>query len=96
MLVLHDAATGEYAYGRKQGLTDTQVSAFTETLYDEAKKQGLILISMKDDWQRILAFENGDEGWLYVAVVVDLFNREVVGCSIKPRMSQRQSSVFFS
>lgn len=28
-----------------------------------------------------------DEGWLYLAVVLDLFNREVVGWSIKPRMS---------
>lgn len=27
-----------------------------------------------------------DEGWLYLAVVLDLFNREVVGWSIKPRM----------
>lgn len=27
------------------------------------------------------------EGWLYVAIVLDLFNREVVGWSIKPRMT---------
>lgn len=27
------------------------------------------------------------EGWLYLAVVLDLFNREVVGWSIKPRMT---------
>lgn len=28
-----------------------------------------------------------EDGWLYPAVVLDLFNREVVGWSIKPRMS---------
>ena len=28
-----------------------------------------------------------DEGWLYLAVVLDLFNREVVGWSIKPKMT---------
>lgn len=28
-----------------------------------------------------------DEGWLYLAEVLDLFNREVVGWSIKPRMT---------
>ncbi|KVD19168.1 transposase [Burkholderia ubonensis] len=28
-----------------------------------------------------------DEGWLYLAVVLDLFNREVVGWSIKPRVT---------
>lgn len=27
------------------------------------------------------------EGWLYLAVVLDLFNREVVGWSLKPRMT---------
>ncbi len=27
------------------------------------------------------------EGWLYLAVVIDLFNREVVGWSMKPRMT---------
>lgn len=28
-----------------------------------------------------------DEGWLYLAVVLDLFNREVIGWSIKARMT---------
>jgi putative transposase len=28
-----------------------------------------------------------DEGWLYLAVVLDLFNREIVGWSIRPRMT---------
>lgn len=27
------------------------------------------------------------EGWLYLAVVLDLFNREVIGWSLKPRMT---------
>ena len=28
-----------------------------------------------------------DEGWLYLAVTLDLFNREVVGWPVKPRMT---------
>lgn len=28
-----------------------------------------------------------NEGWLYLAIVLDLFNREVVGWSLKPRMT---------
>ena len=28
-----------------------------------------------------------DEGWLYLAIVLDLFNREVVGWSLPPRMT---------
>jgi phosphoglycolate phosphatase-like HAD superfamily hydrolase len=57
MLVLHDDATREYAYGPAQGLPDTKVGAFSQALYDEAKKQGWTVISMKSDWKRIFAFD---------------------------------------
>ena len=57
MLVLHDDAQREYAYGPAQGLPDTRVGTFTQELYDEAKKDGWIVISMKKDWKRIFAFE---------------------------------------
>ena len=57
MLVLHDDAKREYAYGPAQGLPATKVGAFTQELYDQAKKQGWIVISMKDDWNKIFAFE---------------------------------------
>jgi phosphoglycolate phosphatase-like HAD superfamily hydrolase len=57
MLVLHDDAAREYAYGPAQGLPDTKVGCFTPALYDEAKKNGWTVISMKNDWRRIFAFE---------------------------------------
>jgi len=38
-------------------------------------------------WSADLTYIWTDEGWLYLAVVLDLFNREVVGWSIKPRMT---------
>jgi len=57
MLVLHDDAKREYAYGPAQGLPDTKVGTFTQALYDEAKKQGWVVISMKNDWERIFAVE---------------------------------------
>jgi phosphoglycolate phosphatase-like HAD superfamily hydrolase len=57
VLVLHDDAEREYAYGPAQGLPDTKVGAFTQALYDEAKKNGWTVISMKNDWKRIFAFE---------------------------------------
>ncbi|HME27101.1 MAG TPA: HAD family hydrolase [Acetobacteraceae bacterium] len=57
MLVLHDDAKREYAYGPAQGLPDTKVGRFTQALYDEAKKDGWTIISMKNDWSRIFAFE---------------------------------------
>jgi len=57
MLVLHDDAQREYAYGPAQGLPDTKIGTFTQALYDEAKRDGWIVISMKDDWKRIFVFE---------------------------------------
>ena len=57
MLLLHDDAQREYAYGPAQGLPDTKVGTFTQALYDEAKKDGWTVISMKNDWKRIFAFD---------------------------------------
>ena len=57
MLVLHDDAQREYAYGPAQGLPDTKVGIFTQALHDEATKDGWSIISMKNDWKRIFAFD---------------------------------------
>ena len=57
LLVLHDDAKREYAYGPAQGLPPTKVGTFTQELYDKAKKDGWIVISMKDDWKKIFAFD---------------------------------------
>jgi len=57
MLVLHDDAQREYAYGPADGLPDSRVGTFTPTLYNEAKKRGWIVIRMKTDWKRVFAFE---------------------------------------
>ncbi len=56
-LVLHDDSVREYAYGPAQHLPDTKVGTFSQPLYDEAEKNGWIVISMKNDWKRIFAFE---------------------------------------
>ena len=57
MLVLHDDAAREYEYGPAQGLRATRVGTFTQPLYDEATKNGWMVISMKSDWKRVFAFE---------------------------------------
>ena len=57
MLLLHDDAAREYAYGPAQGLPESRVGTFTQQLYDEAKSGGWTVISMKNDWKRIFAFE---------------------------------------
>ena len=58
LLVLHDDDKREYAYGPAQGLPDTKVGTFTQDLYDEASKDSWLVISMKNDWKRIFAFED--------------------------------------
>jgi phosphoserine phosphatase len=57
MLVMHDDPKREYAYGPATGLPDTKVGTFTQALYDEAKKDSWPVISMKNDWKHIFAFE---------------------------------------
>ena len=57
MIVLHDDAQREYAYGPADGLPATDVGTFTQALYDEAKSKGWIVISMKHDWNRIFSWE---------------------------------------
>jgi phosphoserine phosphatase len=57
MLIMHDDAQREYAYGPALGLPATKVGTFTQELYDEAKKDGWFVVSMKNDWKHIFAFE---------------------------------------
>jgi phosphoglycolate phosphatase-like HAD superfamily hydrolase len=57
MLLLHDDATREYAYGPARGLPDSKVGTFSQALYDEAARRGWIVISIKDDWKRVFPFD---------------------------------------
>ena len=57
MLVLHDDAEREYAYGPAEGLPNSRVGTFPQALDDEAKQKGWHVIHMKTDWKRIFAFE---------------------------------------
>jgi phosphoserine phosphatase len=57
MLVLHDDAGREYAYGPAQGLPASKIGSFPPALYSQAQKQGWTVISMKNDWKRVFSFE---------------------------------------
>jgi haloacid dehalogenase-like hydrolase len=50
MLVHHDDAAREWAYGPK-----SKIGTFSDSLMAEAKKQGWVVISMKDDWRTVFA-----------------------------------------
>ena len=53
MLVHHDDAVREFAYG-----AESKIGTFSDALMAEAKKNAWTVISMKDDWKAIFAFEN--------------------------------------
>jgi hypothetical protein len=55
MLVFHDDAKREYAYGPARGLPDTKFGTFPQSLMADAGKKGWVVISMKDDWKRVFA-----------------------------------------
>ncbi len=52
MLVHHDDAEREYAYG-----ANSKIGTFSDALMAEAKKDEWTIISMKNDWKKIFAFE---------------------------------------
>lgn len=52
MLVHHDDAKREWAYG-----PESKIGTFSDALMAEANQQGWTVISMKNDWKRIFAFE---------------------------------------
>src|SRR5256886_7840599 len=53
MLVHHDDAVREFAYG-----AESKIGTFSDALMAEAKKNAWTVISMKNDWKAIFAFEN--------------------------------------
>jgi hypothetical protein len=57
LLVLHDDAVREYAYGPAKGLPHVKLGAFTQAVYDKAQKEGWTVVSMKDDWKQVFPFE---------------------------------------
>lgn len=57
MLVLHDDAKREYAYGPAANLPNTHVGTFSDALLTEARKNGWIVVSMKNNWKRIFPFD---------------------------------------
>jgi hypothetical protein len=57
MLVLHDDAQREFAYGPAAGLPESRVGTFPQSLYDEAKAKGWTVISIKKDWKRVFGFD---------------------------------------
>jgi phosphoserine phosphatase len=55
LLVLHDDAAREFAYGPARGLPDVKLGFFNTALDEHAKKDGWTVVSMKNDWKTVFA-----------------------------------------
>ncbi len=53
LLVLHDDAAREFAYGPARGLPNATIGAFTPALDEHAKADGWTVVSMKNDWKQV-------------------------------------------
>jgi hypothetical protein len=53
LLVLHDDAAREFAYGPARGLPDVKLGAFPPALDEQAKREGWTVVSMKTDWKQV-------------------------------------------
>jgi phosphoserine phosphatase len=58
LLVLHDDAAREYAYGPARGLPDVKLGAFPSALDEQANKEGWTVVSMKSDWKQVFPAES--------------------------------------
>ena len=57
LLVLHDDATRDFAYGPARGLPSDPLVHFTPELDEYAKQNGWTVVSTKNDWKVVFAFE---------------------------------------
>ena len=57
LLVLHDDAAREYAYGPALGMPEPKLGAFTQELYGQAKREGWTVASMRNDWGQIFPLD---------------------------------------
>jgi len=53
LLLLHDDAEREYAYGPASGLPESKVGTFPQSLLDDATTQGWVIVRMKEDRDRV-------------------------------------------
>ena len=65
----------------------TTDSKHTLPVADNLLKRNFTPTEPNQVWTADITYLWTEEGWLYLAIVLDLFNREVVGWSIQPRMT---------
>ncbi|WP_168401324.1 IS3 family transposase [Erwinia amylovora] len=80
---------------RRQGLRAKATRRFSPVSYREhglpvsenLLKQDFYASGPNEKWAGDITYLRTDEGWLYLAVVIDLWSRAVIGWSLSPRMT---------
>lgn len=80
---------------RRQGLRAKAARKFSPVSYrahglpvsENLLKQDFYASGSNQKWAGDITYLRTDEGWLYLAVVIDLWSRAVIGWSMSPRMT---------
>jgi hypothetical protein len=71
LLILHDDAAREYAYGPALGLPEPSLGAFPQALLEQAHASGWTVVSMKEDWNQVFSFEPSSVTAINIALEPD-------------------------
>lgn len=79
---------GIQAIQRKKFKVTTD-SNHTKSVAGDLLEQDFTATAANQKWVSDMTYVWTDAGWLYLAVVMDLYSRAIVGWSMKPRMTQQ-------
>ena len=79
-----DVGVCGYRAWKRRGTTD---SKHTQPVADNLLARNFTPTAPNQVWTSDITCLWTEEGWLYLAIVLDLFNREAISWSIKPRMT---------
>lgn len=66
----------------------TTDSEHTKPIYENILNRDFITTTINQKWCGDISYIRTDEGWMYLAVVIDLHSRAVIGWSMESRMTK--------
>ena len=66
----------------------TTDSEHNKPIYENILKRNFITTAINQKWCQDISYVRTDEGWIYLAVVIDLHSRSVIGWSMESRMTK--------
>ena len=66
----------------------TTDSEHNKPIYENILNRNFITTAINQKWCQDISYVRTDEGWIYLAVVIDLHSRSVIGWSMESRMTK--------